>query len=153
MRRVQKRLDEIHSFGRKVTERKKKEKYGMSQIYPVGISETSTDPCLETHLLRGLISRLCWQNYLDSQRFYFYLLVLIGPARFTKSFSQRSAFLSDCSKCLSFLRTLRFFSTKECLSWTTEKCRSLSNRRVGLRFELNCQLDCSSISLPTTYME
>ena len=56
---------------------------------------------LQTHWLNGLLSRLCWQNYLDSQRFYFHLLVLIGPARFTKSFSQCSVSLSDHSNvCL-----------------------------------------------------
>ena len=50
---------------------------------------------LQAHwLVGGLLSRLCWQNYLDSQRFYFHLLVLIGPARFNEPFSQRSVSLS-----------------------------------------------------------
>ena len=61
---------------------------------------TTKDPCLL--ILRGLFSRLCWQNYQDLQSFYFHLLVLIGPARFNKSFFAASPFLSDPSKCLSF---------------------------------------------------
>ena len=76
--------------------------YGMSLICLDGIRGTTKDPCLEAHLLKGLFSRVCGQNYLDSQRFYFHLLILIGPGRFNKSFFAASAFLSDRSKCLSF---------------------------------------------------
>ena len=50
---------------------------------------------LQAHwLVSGLLSRLCWQNYLDSHRFYFHHLVLIGPARFNKPFLECSVSVS-----------------------------------------------------------
>ena len=49
MRRVQKRLHEIHSFGQKETESKKKKKnkkkYGISLISLDGVRETTTKLC------------------------------------------------------------------------------------------------------------
>ena len=74
---------------------------------------TTKDPCLL--LLLSLFSRLCWQNYLDLQSFYFHLLVLIGLAWFTESF-----------------RSVRHF------------CLSFSNRSLDWCFELPLQTDSAS---------
>ena len=109
-------------------------KRGRNLICLNGVRKTTTDLCYR--YIKGLFSRLCWQNYLDSQRFFFHFLVLIGPARFNKSFSQRSAFLSDSSKCLSSLQSLRFFSPGKSPSRTGEKCRCLCNRGFELRFKI-----------------
>ena len=81
-----------------------------NQIRPDSVRGTTMYPCLL--LLKGLFSRFCWQNYQDPQNFYFYLLVLIIPARLNKSFFAASTFPSDRSKCLSSLWTLQFFSPK-----------------------------------------
>ena len=96
MRRVQKKLHEIHSFSWKWQREKRRDQSDLFRQY-----KGDNYGSLLTQWLGGLFSWLCWQNYLDSQRFYFHLLVLIGQARFNKSFSQRSVSLSDCSNvCL-----------------------------------------------------
>ena len=103
MYRVEKRLHKIHLFGWKGQKERKGE---ISLIWIRLISPflsfrwykgDNNGFLLQTHWLSGLFSRLCWQNYLDSQRFYFHLLVLIGPARFNKSFLRCLVSLSDHS--------------------------------------------------------
>ena len=94
MHRVQKKKShEIHSFDWE----SQREKDEISLTYSDDIRETTTDLSYKHIDLAILLSQL-GQNYLDSQRFYFHLLVLIGPARFHKSFLQCLVSLSDCEK-------------------------------------------------------
>ena len=136
MRKVQKkRSHEIYSLG----ERENKE----------GVRETTKDPCLL--LLKVGFSWLCWQNYLDSQSFYFQFLILIRPARFTKSFCSVRRFYLSAQKCLGFLRTLRFFSAEKCLFLTN--CSYELPPRTLSPDCLHTELSTADWTLHTPYME
>ena len=66
MHTVQKRLYEIHSFGQKWLRGKRRNESDLFRRYK-GDNYRSL---LQTHWFSSLFSQLCWQNYLDSQRFY-----------------------------------------------------------------------------------
>ena len=126
MRKVQKSLHEIHTFGRKGQREKRRNQSDLFRWY----KGDNNGSLKQTHWLSGLFSRRCWQNYLDLQRFYFHLMVLIGPVRFNKSFSQRSVSLSDYSNvCLPSGLWKMFVSDrrKMSVSLSVEKCWSLSH--------------------------
>ena len=112
-----KTLHEIYLFGRKWQRGKRRNESDLFRRY----KEDNYGSLLQTHWLSGLFSRLCWQTYLDSQRFYFHLLVLIGPARFNK-FSQSSVSLSDCSNVCLPSGHCRKMSVSDCRKMSVSLC-------------------------------
>ena len=112
MRRVQKRLHEIHSFGWKWQRGKKAERV----IYLDGIRETTTDPCyrhidLEVYFL-GFVGKIIWIHNNSISISWFW----------SDKQDSTSRFRNVQSLCLTTqLSVFPLDSAEKCLSLTAEK--------------------------------
>ena len=120
-------------FTRSVRKRQREEKERRNLILLDGVRWTTKYPCLL--LLSGLFSLLCRQHYLDSQRFYFHFLVLIGLAPFTRLFrSVRRFYLTAQNVYLSSRLCSSFLPKNVYLGSPKNVCLSLITASRWLPF-------------------